>query len=97
MNQPHDAYFDVIIGSWGANDNAGHVTFGCRVGPVEDGSIGATLIDPVFGQSGAPIHGRVISRAEGLTHPMLAEFWEIIDFVLVNDPTVHPHLYAPHA
>jgi len=54
---------------------------------------GATLVDPIYGFSGAPINGRVLSREVALTHPLLPEFWEVVDFVLFNDPTVHPHLY----
>jgi hypothetical protein len=94
-DQPHDVWMDIIIGTWGQNGAPDHVTFGCRVGPVVDSpQPGATLVDPLYGQSGAPIHGRVLSREAALGHPQLAEFWEVVDFVLMNDPTVHPHLYA---
>ena len=93
-HQPHDAFFDVVIGTWGQEGVVDRVTFGCRVGPVQDGSIAATLVDALQGQDVSPLHGRVLTRGEGLAHPLLAEFWEIVDFVLEHDPTVRPHLYG---
>ena len=93
--QPHDVWMDVVIGTWGESDATDHVTFGCRVGPVVDSPApAATLVDPLHGQGGAPLNGQVLSRAAALTHQQLPEFWEVVDFVLMNDPTVHPHLYA---
>ena len=30
----HEAWIDVVLGTWGAEDFSDHLTFGCRVGPV---------------------------------------------------------------
>jgi hypothetical protein len=93
--QPHDAWIDVILGTWGEGDAGDHVTFGCRVGPVADSpEPAATLVQACMDGSAGKLHGLVLSREDGLTHPRLPEFWEVVDFVLANDPTVKPHLYA---
>jgi hypothetical protein len=97
-DQPHDTWIDVIMGTWGDDDVDGvndHVTFGCRVGPVADSVFpAATLVDALQGFTSTPVHGMVLSREQGLAHPLLPQFWEIVDFVLENDPTVHAHLYS---
>ena len=92
--KPHEVVMDVILGTWTRIDHPDHITFGCRF-DVVDGRTVATLVEPVFGRSGAPIDGRLISKAEAPTHPRLAEFRSVADFALVNDPTVHPHRTAP--
>jgi hypothetical protein len=28
-----------------------------------------------------------------MAHPHLPVFWEVVDFVLANDPTVNAHIY----
>jgi hypothetical protein len=37
--------------------------------------------------------GRKLSREEALVHPRLAECWHAIDFILIEDETVHDHVY----
>jgi hypothetical protein len=94
-DQPHEAWIDVIMGTWGDDSIDDHVTFGCRVGPVQDSVFpAATLVDALTGFESTPVHGIVLTREQGLQHPWLPQFWQIVDFVLENDPTVHAHLYA---
>jgi hypothetical protein len=94
-DQPHETWIDVILGTWGEGAVDDHVTFGCRVGPVVDSPApAATLVQACLDGSSGRLHGAVLSREEGLAHPRLPEFWEVVDFVLANDPTVHQHVYA---
>ena len=64
--KPHEVVMDVILGTWTRIDHPDHITFGCRF-DVVDGRTVATLVEPVFGRSGAPIDGRLISKAEAPT------------------------------
>jgi hypothetical protein len=90
-----EAWLDVILGTWGEDDATDHVTFGCRVGPVEDqDDPAATLVPAAIPYSDAPIFGRKLDRDEALAHPWLHEFWHVVDFVLVGDPEVEEHVYG---
>jgi len=93
----HEAFVDAILGAWDSADFAGHVTFGCRPGPVA-GSPGpaATLVNGGEAAPDTPIFGRKLSRDEGLGHPRLAEFWTIVDTILQHDELVHRHLYGAY-
>jgi hypothetical protein len=94
-DQPHETWIDVILGTWGTGSAEDHVTFGCRVGPVEGSpQPAATLVQACTDGSGGEVHGVRLSREDGLTHPHLPEFWQVVDFVLANDPAVHRHLYG---
>jgi hypothetical protein len=94
-DQPHEVWIDVILGTWGKGGFDDHVTFGCRVGSVADGpEPAATLVQACSDGSGGEIHGARLSREEGLAHPRLPEFWQVVDFVLDNDPGVSAHLYG---
>jgi hypothetical protein len=93
LDQPHDVWIDVVLGSW-QDPFIDHVTFGCRVGPIEGQTEpGATLLQACSDGSASRIHGSVLSREQGLAHAQLPEFWTVVDFVLAHDPTVHTHLY----
>jgi hypothetical protein len=107
FDAPHAAFFaachahdddrevliDVILG-W-ATDTEDTVTFGCRVGPV-DGHEGpaATLVDAAASYSADPEWGRKLSRSAALDVHRLQSFWDVVDFVLVHDPTIRPHIYG---
>lgn len=94
-DQAHETWIDVILGSWGDQTADDHVTFGCRVGPVQSSpEPAATLVQACQDGSGGEIHGVLLSREDGLVHPRLADFWDVVDFVLANDPTVNLHLYG---
>ncbi|MFI6996258.1 hypothetical protein [Nocardia sp. NPDC050175] len=93
--QAHEVWIDVILGTWSGEPTDDHVTFGCRVGPVEgDPNPAATLVQACQDGSGSEIHGILLSREDGLAHARLPEFWSVVDFVLANDPTVNVHLYG---
>ncbi len=94
-DQPHETWIDVILGSWGGEDMSDHVTFGCRVGPTAGSLLpGATLVQACRDGGTSSIHGAVLSREQALTHPWLPRLWEVVDFVIVQDPTIRNHLYA---
>lgn len=84
-----EVYFDVIIGTWGADDDSDHVTFGCRWGAVEGHAqpmCSLTTGGGVFSDS--PLWGTKLDRAAALQHPLLPEFWEMVDYLLLNEPLV---------
>lgn len=92
-----EVYFDVIIGTWGTGDFSDHVTFGCRRGAVQgydQPMCSLTTGGGVFGDS--PIWGTKLDRPAALQHPLLPEFWEMIDYLCLNDPVVAPFI-ASHA
>jgi hypothetical protein len=33
-------------------------------------------------------------RDEALAHPLLLNFWRVVDFALINDPDIHFHVYG---
>ena len=90
-----EAWIDVITGTFGSDDSSDHVTFGCRVGPVE-GEVepAATAVDAAAPYGDSPLFGRKLSRAEALAHERLPTFWGIVDFLLLEDPDVEQHVYG---
>ena len=90
----HEAWIDVILGTFGESDATDHVTFGCRVGPIP-GQLGpqASLV-PAGVPYNDPIFGQKLTREEALAHPRLDDYWAVVDFVLTEDPTVHEHVYG---
>lgn len=91
-----EAWIDVILGTLGEDTSDDHITFGCRVGPVVGQSEpAATLVAAAIPYSDRPIWGRKLSREEALVHPRLAEYWEVVDFLLVSEPETHAHVYGP--
>lgn len=92
----HEAWIDAILGSWGQNTTDDHVTFGCRVGPVADSPApAATLVDGGAAAPDAPLYGHKLTRDEGLAHPRLPDFWQLVDAVLEKDALVRGHIYGP--
>ncbi|WP_051940098.1 hypothetical protein [Phaeacidiphilus oryzae] len=97
QDRDHDAWIDVVFGTWGVSPAAwdDHVTFGCRVGPVMGSPAPAsTLVTGGLAGPDSPLFGTKLAREEALRHPRLAEFWEVSDFILENDPLVRRHLYG---
>jgi hypothetical protein len=94
-NGVHEAWIDVILGTWGSGDFTDHLTFGCRVGPVVNSpEPAATLVNGGEVAPDSPIFGRKLQREEGLSHPRLADFWQIVDTVLEHDDLVRHHIYG---
>jgi hypothetical protein len=94
---PHqgEAWMDVVLGSWGDDSNADHVTFGCRCGPVDGPSSPAcTVVAAASMLPASPVLGRKLTREEALAHPWLGHFWEVVDFLLTADRTLHQHVYG---
>ena len=85
----------MILGTFGTDDASDHVTFGCRVGPVPgQQEPAASLVATAAPYGSAPIFGHKLSREEALTHSTLPSFWSTVDFVLIEDPDVHEHIYG---
>jgi hypothetical protein len=89
-----DATFSPTWGYEGDED----VTFGCRVGrsagqdrPVRSLVTGEGAFDD------APTFGRKLTRDEALMHPLIEDFWALVDHILVNDPVVRDHVYGPES
>jgi hypothetical protein len=87
-----DVLIDVILG-WAKEQDP--VTFGCRVGPVEgeEGPV-ATLVAAARSYGDDPEWGRKLTREEALADPRLQDFWDAVDYILIQDPTVRPHAYG---
>ena len=85
---------DVVLGTWDPVDHTDHVTFACKFREVDQSSLhpAGQLVPPVCG-SGA-LNGRVLEPEEARVHPRLSEFWEVVEFVVLHDPTVNAHLYG---
>lgn len=90
----HEVFIDAVFSpTW--EDETDHVTFGCRVGPVEGHPESAASLVPAaqaFGDSA--LFGHRLSRDEALGHPLLPEFWELVDHVLLHDRVVSAHVYG---
>lgn len=86
-----DVLIDVILG-W-TRSGGDHVTFGCRVGPDEEGPL-ATLVDAARQYGDDPEWGRKLTTDAALADPRLNDFWAVVDYILVHDPTVRPHVYG---
>jgi len=93
---PHtdEAYVDVVLGPWLEPEYPDQVTFGCRLGHV-DGQDGpaASLVTAGGTRPDHPMFGRKLNRDGALAHPRLSRFWRVIDWLIVNDPTLHENIY----
>ncbi|MGG5257373.1 hypothetical protein [Phycicoccus avicenniae] len=89
----HEAWIDAILGSFD-DDCSDHVTFGCRVGPV-DGSAepAATAVEAAVPYGDSPLWGRRLRREEALAHDRLDDYWQVVDFLLEHEPTVRAHVH----
>lgn len=93
-----EVYFDVTIGTWGTGDFSDHVTFGCRWGALEGHNqpmCSLTTGGGVFDEG--PIWGTKLDRPAALAHPLLPEFWDMVDYLLLNDPVVAPFVNSHKA
>jgi hypothetical protein len=90
-----EAWLDIILGTFGTEDYTDYVTFGCRLGPVEgQREPAATLVQAAEPYEESAMFGLKLSRDEALIHPWLAQFWRVVDFVLLSDPDIHFHVYG---
>jgi hypothetical protein len=94
----HEAWIDAILGTWGQSRTDDHVTFGCRVGPVQNSPApAATLVDGGSTAPDEPLYGQKLTREQGLAHPRIGEFWQLVDTILEQDSLVRQHVYGPSA
>jgi hypothetical protein len=93
-----ETWIDVVFGTWGQGVHDDHVTFGCRFGPVAGSDYpAATAVDAAEVAPDDALFGQKLTRAQALSHPRVKEFWEVVDFVVLSDPLVHPHHYEHSA
>lgn len=90
----YEAWIDVIFGPFENDPTQERVSFGCRVGPVDGAAEpAATVVDAAQPYPDSPLWGRKLSREEALQHGSLPQFWRIVDWLLLTDPTMHTHVY----
>jgi len=93
---PHsgEAYLDVVLGTWHETDYPDQVTFACRFGHVEgNGEPAASLVSAAERRTDHPMFGLRLDRTSALEHPRLREFWEVADWLVINDQVLHDHVY----
>jgi hypothetical protein len=85
----HEVWLDVILGTWGEDDYVeDHRTFSCRIGEE-----GATAVDAsAVAEGKADLFGRKLTREEALADPLVGTFWNVVDLVALEDPSVAAHL-----
>jgi hypothetical protein len=81
----HEAWIDVILGTFSSDDHSDHVTFGARIGPVAgQDEPAATAVPAAAAYSNSAFWGIKLSRDEALSHPRIGEFWEVVDYLLLT-------------
>ena len=87
----HAARIDVTLGTWGVDPPADdHLTFSCEVCVA-----GAHALDaPVSLTEAPPILGRMLTPEEALAHPLVEDFWAVVDAIGEQDPAVHEEVYG---
>ena len=93
---PHssEAYIDVILGTWGDDDYRDQVTFGCRIGPLPGQEApGASLVQAAAVRPDHPLFGRKLDREAALEHPLLPQFWQVVDWLILTEPMLHANVF----
>jgi hypothetical protein len=93
---PHEqeAWLDVTLGTFKAPAYDDNVTFSCRIGHVKGQAAPAcSLVQAPTNRSPHPILGQTLSREQALGHGRLTEFWAVTDWLILNDPVLHEHVY----
>jgi len=74
---------------WGDPEQTKRVSLACRIG-VFDGQVepAAALVTAGLAYPQPGTFGRRLTRDDALRSPLLEEFWEVVDWVLTNDPDV---------
>lgn len=84
------AWLDIVLGGWEEPDFPDHVTFSVRVD-----ANGAGIVDAPVAVSGtAAYDGRKLQREEAFAHSKIGEVWTVVDFIVVEDPTVSTYVYS---
>jgi hypothetical protein len=93
-----EAWIDVILGTFGENTTDDHITFGCRVGPIEGQTEpAASLVTGAIPYGDQAIWGQKLTCEQALAHPRLHDYWDVVDYLLLNDPEIHAHVYRKPA
>jgi hypothetical protein len=79
------AYVDATFGKFETDNEPGHITFTAQYSETDDGMAWGLLKSPRVSE----FLGKRLSRTEALKHPKITAFWDIIDFISLNDPTFH--------
>ena len=94
---PHtqEAYIDVVLGTFTEHATGDdRVTFGCRVGHVaSQREPAASLVPAGATLSDSAEWGTRLDRTAALEHPRLDDFWLVIDWLILNDPTLHEKVF----
>jgi hypothetical protein len=65
----HEAWIEIALGTFEEAGYQDHVSFGCRVGPVEGSSDpAATAVDAAIPYGDSDFWGRKLARDEALAH-----------------------------
>jgi hypothetical protein len=92
----HEVWIDAIFSDTWEEDIDDHVSFGCRVGPVEGQTEpAASLVEAGLAYSGSTMFGQRLTREQALDHPRLTSFWQLVDHILTQDQVVAEHVYGP--
>jgi hypothetical protein len=93
---PHEreAWLEVVMGSFVEPDFADHIMFACRIRPSRGNSGPAASLGqaPAQKKGDGKIFGHLLSPAEALAHPRLREFWQVTDWLVLNDELLRENL-----
>lgn len=96
-----EAWIDVIFGAWGSEDPADvpehhdHLTFGCRVGAVDgQDTPAASLVPAAAPYVDSSWWGEKLDPDGARAHPLLPDFWKVVDHLIEADPVIHGHVYG---
>lgn len=92
---PGEAYVDVALGSSGVHDASDDaVMFGCRIGHgASQSAPAASLVEAGTRLAADPRWGPRLDRGAARRHPRLGDFWDVVDWLVVSDPTLHEHVF----
>lgn len=94
----HEVWIDAVFSPTWAEEVDDRITFGCRVGAVEgQEEPAACLVAAAAAFRESRTFGRKLARHEASTHPLIGEFWALVDHVPTKDKFVSGHMYGPGA
>ena len=94
----HEVWIDAVFSPTWGEDADDHLTFGCRVGRVDGHrEPAASLVTAAAAWGESRVFGHKLTRDEALAHPLLGEFWALVDHVLMHDNVISNHLYGREA